>query len=355
MKHFESIQRMRVGVRAQWHAPTSVALIILALLGIPSRGHGQTPVRVSIAQSQDILAFAPAYIARARFFKEMGVEAQFEILSGGGPVAASVSGGSTHFGLTSSSGVVNVAAKGEDFIAIEGLNYQTIEVVFNKKWAERKGVTKSSPIKARIEAMRGATIASTSPGALTDTVAQYLLRWVGMEPGKDAQIVPIGAMAPRLAALQSDRVEVLLSSPPAGQIAEKEGYGIVLIPAEDLPGFNRQLNEVLMARKSWLQRNRAVAVRVATALALANNFFMDNFQESVGMHEPFFKKTGREILEQGLRPVHAQTLRNGAMKADDWSKTVELLNAIGDLKGKVDIKEGGFWTNQYIDLNRLKK
>jgi ABC-type nitrate/sulfonate/bicarbonate transport system substrate-binding protein len=354
MNHFDSIQRTR-GLTAQWHATLIAAVIILAPIGIPSRGQGQEPVRVSIAQSQDILAFAPAYIARARFFKEMGVEAQFEILSGGGPVAASVSGGSTHFGLTSSSGVVNVAAKGEDFIAIAGLNYQTIEVVFNKKWAERKGVTKSSPIKARVEAMRGATIASTSPGALTDTVAQYLLRWVGMEPGRDAQIVPIGAMAPRLAALQSDRVEVLLSSPPAGQIAEKEGYGIVLIPAEDLPGFNRQLNEVLMARKSWLQRNRAAAVRVATALALANNYFLDNFKESVSMHEPFFKKTGRAILEQGLRPVQAQTLRNGTMKADDWTKTVELLNAIGDLKGKVDTKEGGFWTNEYIDLNRVKK
>jgi len=354
MKNF-MIERIRVRLPMQRRVARMAIAITLVLMGISSRAQAQTVVRVSIAQSQDILSFAPAYIARARFFKEMGVDAQFEILSGGGPVAASVSGGSTEFGLTSSSGVVNVGAKGEDFIAIEGLNYQTIEVVFNKKWAERKGVTKTSPIKARVEAMRGATIASTSPGALTDTVAQYLLRWVGMEPGKDAQIVPIGAMAPRLAALQSDRVEVLLSSPPAGQIAEKEGYGVVLIPAEDLPGFNRQLNEVLMARKSWLERNRPVAVRVATAFALANNFFIDDFQGSVSLHEPFFKKSGRDILEQGLRPVRAQTIKNGTMQAADWVKTVELLIAIGALKGKVDTKEGGFWTNRYIDLNRLKK
>ncbi len=350
-----AIERIRVRPRTEQGAVKRVIAIMVALFGISWSAHAQSVARVSIAQSQDILSFAPAYIARAKFFKEMGVDAQFEILSGGGPVAASVSGGSTNFGLTSSSGVVNIGAKGEDFIAIEGLNYQTIEVVFNKKWADRKGVSKNSPIKARIEAMRGSTIASTSPGALTDTVAQYLLRWVGMEPGKDAQIVPIGAMAPRLAALQSDRVEVLLSSPPAGQIAEKEGYGVVLIPAEDLPGFNRQLNEVLMARKSWLERNRAVAVRVATAFALANNFFLDHFQDSVSLHEPFFKKTGRDILEQGLRPVRAQTLRNGIMQPADWAKTVELLAAIGELKGKADTKEGVFWTNRYIDLSRLKK
>lgn len=347
--------RPAIGWGRQWQRALIGIGIALALVGFSSRAQGQGTARASIAQAQDILSFAPAYIARAKFFREMGVDAKFEILKGGGPVAASVSGGSTNFGLTSSSGVMNMTAKGEDLIAIEGLNYQTVEVLFNKKWADRKGVTKKSQLKARVEAMRGTTIASTSPGALTDTVAQYLLRWAGMEPGKDAQIVPIGDMAPRLAALQSDRIEVLLSSPPAGQIAEKEGYGIVLIPAEDLPGFNRQLNEVLFGRKSWLKSNRDAALRVATAFALANNFFLDNFKESVSMHEPFFKKLGRDVLELGLRSVRAQTIRNGIMQAADWTKTVELLRTIGEVKGGVDTKEGGFWTNEYIDLSRLKR
>jgi len=315
---------------------------------------GQGLVKVTFAQAQDLLSFAPAYIARAKFFKEMGIDPQFEILAGGGPVFAALSGGSVQFGLTASADLVNRASKGEDFVAVEGLNFQTIEVVMNKDWATRKGVTKASTLKARVEAMRGAIIASTSPGAISDTMAQYLLRWGGMDPSKDAQIVPIGGLPPRMAALESGRVQVLLSSPPAGQEAEKKGFGITIIPAKDLPGFNRQIHEILIARKSWLTRNKDLATRVVTALAMGNNFFLDNFDASVQMHMPFYPNLGRDVLEPGLRSVRAQTLRNGVMKAEDWIKTMELLRSIKAVEAEVSTKEGAYWTNAYIDQSKLK-
>jgi len=315
---------------------------------------GQGLVKVTFAQAQDLLSFAPAYIARAKFFKEMGIDPQFEILAGGGPVFAALSGGSVQFGLTASADLVNRASKGEDFVAVEGLNFQTIEVVMNKDWATRKGVTKASTLKARVEAMRGTIIASTSPGAISDTMAQYLLRWGGMDPSKDAQIVPIGGLPPRMAALESGRVQVLLSSPPAGQEAEKKGFGITIIPAKDLPGFNRQIHEILIARKSWLTRNKDLATRVVTALAMGNNFFLDNFDASVQMHMPFYPNLGRDVLEPGLRSVRAQTLRNGVMKAEDWIKTMELLRSIKAVEGEVSTKEGAYWTNAYIDQSKLK-
>jgi len=338
-----------------WRWLAVAAGVLLVGASLPSNATGQELIKISFAQAQDILSFAPAYIARARFFKEFGIDAHFEILSGGGPVFAAVSGGSTQFGLTASADLVNRAAKGEDFVAVEGLNFQTIEVVMNKEWAIRHGVNKASTLKARVEAMRGTIIGSTSPGAISDTMAQYLLRWGGMEPGKDAQIVPIGGLGPRMAALQSGRIQVLLSSPPAGQQAEKEGFGITIIPAKDLPGFNRQIHEVLIARKSWLLRNREAARRAATAMAVANNFLLDNFEESLQMHVPFYPDLGRDVLEPGLRSVRAQTIRNGVMKAEDWVKTIELLRKINAVEGELSTREGVFWTNAYIDLARVRK
>lgn len=337
----------------QWLAAILMLLVAVALL--PGGVTGQGLVKVGFAQAQDLLSFAPAYIARAKFFKELGIDPQFEILAGGGPVFAAVSGGSTQFGLTASADLVSRAAKGEDFVAVEGLNFQTIEVVMNKDWAARKGVNKSSTLKARVEALRGTIIASTSPGAISDTMAQYLLRWGGMEPGKDAQIVPIGGVGPRMAALQSGRIQAFLSSPPAGQEAEKEGFGITIIPAKDLPGFNKQIHEILIARKAWLAGNKDVATRVVTAMALANNYFMDNFEASIQLHVPFYPKLGRDVLEPGLRSVRAQTLRNGVMKPADWDKTMELLQQIGAVKGELSTKAGVFWTNAYIDQSKLGK
>jgi ABC-type nitrate/sulfonate/bicarbonate transport system substrate-binding protein len=269
-------------------------------------------------------------------------------------VFAAVSGGSVEFGVTASADLVNHASKGEDFQAIQGMNYQTIEVVMNNQWASQKGTSKFHALKQRIESMKGAIIASTSPGAISDTMAQYLLRYVGLDPARDAQIVPLGGVGPRMAALQSNRAQVLLSSPPAGQQAEAEGWGIILIPARDPPGFNKQIHEILAARKSWLARNKDVARRVATALSLANNYLLDNFNDSVTMHQQFYPRLSRPVLEQGIRSVRAQTIRHGTMKEADWTKTVELLVTIKAVDQSLSAKEGQFWTNEYIDTSKLK-
>jgi ABC-type nitrate/sulfonate/bicarbonate transport system substrate-binding protein len=328
------------------------AALVFGMAFLPPKAWGQA--RVSIAQAQDLLTFASGYIARGKHFKEAGVEAQFEVLSGDGPVAAAVTSGSTQFALGSSGGLLNIAAKGEDVIAVVGVSYQTVDFIFNKEWVRKKGVDRKSPLKARIEALRGAVVGGTSPGAISETLTQYLLRWAGLDP-KDTEIVPMGGIGPRLAALESNRIQAMPVSPPGGQQAEKNGYGIVLIPAADLPGFSRQIHTVLYARKSWLAANKETARRVATALASANNFFLDNFEESLKITESFFKTLPRDVLEPGLRAVQTQTIRNGIMQAGELAKTVELLTTIGAIKGTVDTKEGAFWTNEYNDLSGVKK
>jgi NitT/TauT family transport system substrate-binding protein len=251
--------------------------------------------------------------------------------------------------------MLNIAAKGEDVMAVVGVGYQTVDFIFNKEWARKKGVDKKSPLKARIEALRGAVVGGTSPGAISDTLTQYLLRWAGLDPQKDAEIVSMGGIGPRLAALESNRIQAMPVSPPGGQQAEKNGYGIVLIPAADLPGFSRQIHTLLYARKSWLAANKETARRVATALARANNFFLDSFEESLKLTESFFKTLPRDVLEPGLQAVRTQTIRNGIMQAEELVKTIELLTTIGAIKGTVDNKEGAFWTNEYNDLSKAKK
>ena len=119
------------------------AVLVFGMGFLPPKAWGQ--VRVSIAQAQDLLTFAPGYIARVKHFKETGVEAQFEVLSGDGPVAAAVTGGSTQFALGSSGGLLNIAAKGEDVMAVVGVNYQTVDFIFNKEWVRKKGCRQKEP------------------------------------------------------------------------------------------------------------------------------------------------------------------------------------------------------------------
>src|SRR6516162_6214945 len=201
--------------RKKLSAALFAAVIVLEAGLLCPRAWGQT--RVSFAQAQDLLGFAPAYIARARYFKDTGIDAQFEVLSGDGPVVAAVTSGSTQFAVGSTAGMLNIATKGEDVIAIHGMAYQRIDFIFNKEWARKKGVDKRSPLKARVEALRGAVIGGTTPGAISETLSQYLLRWAGLDPAKDAEIVSMGGIGARLAALETNRIQAMPVSPPGGQ------------------------------------------------------------------------------------------------------------------------------------------
>jgi NitT/TauT family transport system substrate-binding protein len=336
----------------------SLAAIVLATavawsLAAPE-AQGQGLIKLRFAQAQDILSFAPGYIARARFFRAQGIDPQFEILSGGGPVLAAVASGSVEFGLVASVDLISQAARHPDVQAIHGMNYQTIEVIVNSQWASHKNTSKFHALKQRIESMKGAIIASTTPGAFSETMARYLVRQVGLDPARDVQIVPLGGIGPRIAALQSNHAQVLLSSPPAGQQAEAEGWGTILIPSKDLPGFNKQIHQVLVARRGWLARNRGAARRVATALAQANDHLLDNPTDSVALHQQYYPGLSRRILEQGIRSVRTQTIRHGKMKELDWMRTLELLVAANVVDQSVSMKEGRLWTNDYIDTTRLR-
>ena len=150
------------------------------------------------------------------------------------------------------------------------MNYQTVDFIFNKEWVRKKGVDKKSPLKARIEALRGAVVGGTSPGAISDTLTQYLLRWAGLDPEKDTEIVPMGGIGPRLAALESNRIQAMPALPR--RAAGGKMVGDRSHPSRRSPRLQPTDSYRLMRARAGLQQI-GDARRVVTAMARANNFF----------------------------------------------------------------------------------
>lgn len=77
--------------------------------------------------------------------------------------------------------------------------------------------------------LRGKKVAGSTPGASATLLAVQALRHVGLEPGRDVSILPMGGTAAgRLAVLESGAVDASLLSVPENFFAREKGYNELL-------------------------------------------------------------------------------------------------------------------------------
>ena len=308
-------------------------------------------IKVSIAQPQDILSFAPLYVARAKgFFEEEGIDLTVQVLSGGSQSIQALSGDSVQFSDSSSTDFLSTVSKGLDFVALQATIMQTMDVAVSKEWAEQKGVDRSSPIEDRIRALEGAVIGSTGPGAVSETYPKWLVKKVGLDPEKALEVIAIGGLPARQAALQSGQIQAYVSSPPGPEQAEVDGFGYVLIPPSDVPGFENFVHEVLFAKREYVEANPEVVKKVVRAISRGNNYLLDNPEESKKLIQQFFPEVDERVLSSSIDNIIGQVPRNGRMSQEHWDFVLQFLKEIGSDVGSLDTAEGGFWTNQYNDL-----
>ncbi|MGH7816841.1 MAG: ABC transporter substrate-binding protein, partial [Candidatus Binatia bacterium] len=81
--------------------------------------------------------------------------------------------------------------------------------------------------------LKGKKVAGSTPGASATLLAMQALRHVGLEPGKDVSILPMGGTAAgRLAVLESGAVDAALLSVPENIFARDKGFNELLFLGE---------------------------------------------------------------------------------------------------------------------------
>ncbi len=307
------------------------------------------PLKVRVAQSIPALSFAPLYVARDMgFFKQQGLDLEFVELQSGATAQQAILGGSVDLTDSASTEVAAAVAKGVPLIAIQNTIMQTLEVCARKDWIDKAGVTPTSPLKDRIAALKGATIAITGPGAVSDRAMRWLLqKYGGLDPNKDATITQVGGAGAMPGALQQGRVQAFLLSPP--NCAQAGDQGVVLVKPNDVPEFRNYVHEVLYTSKDWVGKNKDAATRVATALSMGNNYMLQHPDESIALLQKSFSAVQPAVIEKAVREVILpQVPKDGKMTSEMWAATNQVLVESGLIDKPLDTKEGGFWTNEYI-------
>ncbi len=199
------MQRMKIGF----------SVILMSLFLFPLTGNAQLKSVKIAATSKDILDNLPLFVGvRMGYFEEVGQKLEISYFRGGGEVLRAITTHSVDIGATpAASAVLIAAAKGEPLKIVSSSLAPLAGVV----WV----VPVDSPIKS-IKDLKGKKAGYSSPGSLTYTVLQTILRKEGLE--KDVQLVRVGSPGDSWAAVKNKLVDTGWHVVPAvyNLIAKKE-------------------------------------------------------------------------------------------------------------------------------------
>jgi len=168
-------------------------------------------VKMSVFQSN--FCCFPVYVAKyLKLFEKYGVDV--ELVYGSGIQVANIFvSGSAELGAFAVEHGVTVSAKGQDLkmIVLEQ-QLPPLSLIVRNDVATPHA---QDPYPQNVADMKGLKIGISTRGASTDTTLQYLLRDAGLDPAKDATIMPVGDPGTTLASLKNRAIDGAMAVEPA--------------------------------------------------------------------------------------------------------------------------------------------
>ncbi len=338
-----------------------VALTVFVLIsGVTPQARAQQKElpEVTILTAVPNFAFGAIWVAeQLKYFEAEGVRVKLAPTSSGSLCLNAVVGRSVNFCASTSEGLVLARLEGAPAMAIQAHNRaMTLSVVLRKAIVDKLGVTRESPIDARIKALTQlSTIGATGPGAASEQIFKFLVKKAGAI-ATILKFVYIGA--PELpASLMNNVIDAYALSPPSAEITEPSGKGYVLIPLGkgEVPELTDYPYEVLMVRPDYVEANPKIAMAVSRAISRGGALFRSKPEEAkvaLRSHRLYTKdKLPDEVFELSYNMVANAMPAWGTMSAAGWQKVINFAAGSGiikDLSQSPSNKEGVLWTNKYV-------
>ncbi len=242
-------------------------------------------LKLKIIYSSFTGAYAPLWLAvEDRLGRKYGLDFEAVYAGRARPHQLLLSGDSQYVVSTGTGVVSSYAAGSKDLVIIASLMNATGSSIFSKP-----------QIKTPKE-LQGKNIASGRPGAVTDILLHYVLkRKVGLEPGRDVKIVPVGETAAILPALERGVVDAAMLTTPSRLMAKKMGFRELL----DFDDLGVQYPYVgISTLKVNVKKSPDVTLRLVRALTDGIQIFKTNKERSLAVMKRYLRGASDEMLEE---------------------------------------------------------
>lgn len=309
--------------------------------------------KITFTEPARILSLAPFYVAIEQgFFKEEDIEP--EIVSGGGgaQVIASLLSGQAQFAISGPRSMFVTIGEDEELMAIQSLNSAlTYDIAVSNQFLKKKNLSLEATLKDRVAALNGATIGTNLVGDSGDVYTRYLMKLHNQEPSSLETVKLTGGGA-KIGGMKEGIVDGGISSPPFSLQVKERGVGDLWIKLSEEPMYSNMVWEAVFADKEYLKKNPELAVKVVRAIGKGIEFIREKPKESAELIASYFDGIEVKILEESIIGMLDTFKGDGEMNQEAWDNAQDPLVEYSEMSGvntKQDTKQGGIWTNKYIE------
>jgi NitT/TauT family transport system substrate-binding protein len=256
-------------------ALTHAALALCAMVCIPAQAQ-----KVTIATAADSFQYIIQDIAiDGGFFKEEGLIPDPVIFDSGTRQSAAIMSDNTTVGPVGLIHTIKASAAGGRMIAVARLfDVLDVYMVMSNAALQKTGITADMSIDEKVKRMRGLRIGITGPGSTVDTAVRALFKARGMDPDKEVKLLPLGAPANMIAALEKNATDVFAYPAPWPIIAANRGLGKVIVdPFNDkIPEVAGVPYNIIAASRDQIEKDPAVVEKIVRAFARAMKYAKEN-------------------------------------------------------------------------------
>ncbi|MFI6693013.1 ABC transporter substrate-binding protein [Streptomyces sp. NPDC050433] len=235
-------------------------------------------LKVRIISTSSTFTDLPTVVIEARgYFAKVGLDATVEHGAGNASlITQTVISGDADIGTSGTGALYNAYAEG--MTDLVGLGTTNPSITFGLALSQdtidalaERGVTPKSPVRDRVQALRGLNLAASPQGSTGNSYLRSMLSEHGLDPDRDVTIVPNNDGTAQIASTRQGRTDGFAQSFPRVNFPEAEGWGgLWLNWAVDLPKLLPLASHDYYTTRSWLSKNPEVAKRVMEAMWLAH-------------------------------------------------------------------------------------
>lgn len=298
-----------------------------------------------------VLYMWPQFIADEKgFFAAEGLDFEWVEVDSGALGVASLLSGDVQFTDMGINDAANLRKEGKEFTLVYQLvRRMTMDMVFRNEVADEHNLSRDVPLADRYKALKGLTIGITRPGAVTDVFARYYLQQAGLDPDKDATLVPVGGAGALAAALKTGQIDAYLLSPPSPHQLEQEGVGQIIIKssAGDVPELANVPYACVTVTKEYAQQNPEVVRSYVRALQQSIAWATEHRDEALQIVGQYFQDTPAEVLALSWDAMLPAISPDGAFTEQGVKDYLTVMVQMGVLEEMPPTEAGVLWTNEF--------
>jgi ABC-type nitrate/sulfonate/bicarbonate transport system substrate-binding protein len=290
----------------------------------------------SIALPAISVNFSPNYIAEDRgFWRDAGINVKLTQLGGIQAMNAMLSG-SVEFSNSSVATIIRANIRGQKVLAIgTALDGIMQEIVLGTKHAQAAGVTETSPIEKRAQALKGKKLSVDSPNTLPHAMIRYFARKGGLDPERD---ITIASMQPEaaIAALKSGAIDGVAGGMPQTVQAVHDGHGILLASGVrgDFPELLPITNNMIVTRPDTCEKRPSACEKLMQGYSKAAAFMHEKPEESVAILKKKMSGMDDAVLRESFTRLLKWTPKSTKINEAVFANSQDFMVAGGMLKAE---------------------